>query len=168
MSKLKQVREQLISLYREDDDSLINQNIRNIVDSIDNYLAEQDSMSVPTTALQTIGEYDVMIQIAMEDFNALEDKHTPTYVHNRSYKAQEIIAYIATQSHYISYIKERYLKNIPPEHKKTYMSMFYNKLEENKELMGQYRTIVSNLSKEMDYININLQEKLKCHAREEK
>lgn len=160
MGMLKNVREQLMSLY-EDDDTVLMRNIRKIIDSIDKYLTEENSMGIPSVVLQTLNEYDIQIQIAMEDFIALDDIHTAKYVHERSYKAQEILAYLATQSHYISYIKDKYASALPPESRKTYMSKLYAKSEENKEFMGQYRSIISNLSKEMDYININLQERKK-------
>lgn len=160
MGKLKQVREQLMSIYT-DDDSLIMKNIRNIIDDVDKYLAGENTMGVPATVLQTINEYDIMIQIAMEDFNALKEVHTAKYIHERAWKAQEILTYLLSQSHYISYIKDKYANALPPESRKTYMSKLYMKMEENKEFMGQYRTIISNISKEMDYININLQERSK-------
>ena len=160
MGILKNVREQIMSLY-VDDDSVIMKNIRNIVDGIDNFLTQENSMCMPTTVLQTINEYDILIQIAMEDFNALEPLHTPTQVHARTYKAQEILSFLVSQSHYITFIKDKYANALPPEHRKTYMSKLGLKLEENKEFMGQFRTIISNLSKEMDYINLRLQERRK-------
>ena len=158
MGMLKNVREQIMSLY-VDDDTVLMKNLRNIVDNIDKYIQEETQMGVPSTVLQTISEYDMLIQIAMEDFNALEEMHTAQQVHKRSFKAQEVLTYLVSQSHYISYIKDKYANALPPEHKKVYMQKLFAKLDENKEFMGQYRTIIANISKEMDYINLMIQER---------
>lgn len=160
MSKLGQVREQLMSLYVEDDTSLM-KNIRNIVDDIDNFTAQQNSMGMPATVLQTLNEYDIQVQMAMEEFVNMPHLHDKKQVLNRSYKAQEVLTLLMAQSHYITFIRDKYANALPPEHRAKYMARLNVLLADNKENAGNYRTVIANLSKELDLISLSMQAKLR-------
>ena len=160
MSKLGQVREQLMSLYVEDDTSLM-KNIRNIVDDIDNFIAQQNSMGMPATVLQTLNEYDIQVQMAMEEFVNMPHLHDKKQVLNRSYKAQEVLTLLMAQSHYITFIRDKYANALPPEHRAKYMTRLNVLLADNKENAGNYRTVIANLSKELDLISLSMQAKLR-------
>ena len=160
MSKLGQVREQLMSLYVEEDTSLM-KNIRNIVDDIDNFITQQNSMGMPATVLQTLNEYDIQVQMAMEEFVNMPHLHDKKQVLNRSYKAQEVLTLLMAQSHYITFIRDKYANALPPEHRAKYMTRLNVLLADNKENAGNYRTVIANLSKELDLISLSMQAKLR-------
>jgi Mg2+ and Co2+ transporter CorA len=160
MSKLGQVREQILNLY-QDDGSIIMQNLRNLVDDIDNYMAQQNAMGMPATVLQTLNDYDVQIQLTMEEFVNMPENHEPRKVLERSHKAQEVLTLLMAQSHYITFIKDKYANALPPEHRAKYLTRLNVVLTDNKEQAGNYRSVISNLSKELDYINLRLQSKVR-------
>lgn len=160
MSKLGQVREQIMSLY-QDDGSILMQNLRNIVSEIDNFTTEQNNMAMPATVLQTLNEYDIQIQMSMEDFVNMPEDHTAEKVLARSHKAQEVLTMLIAQSHYITFIRDKYANALPPEHRSKYMARLNVILADNKEQAGNYRSVLANLSKELDLISLKMQAKIR-------
>ena len=140
-------------LYK-DDGSLVMQNLRKLIDGIDDYLEKDRRLNAHHIAMQTIQEYDVMAQTAMEELDALLVNYSEANVKdmiNRSVKVQEVLAMLSSLSHYVSYARDYCLSNLPQEHVSTYKRQFEAKVREIEEASKKYQSILVNMSKIIEY-----------------
>ena len=164
MAIVEKIREQLLILYT-DDGSLIMKNLKKLVDSIDEYLERNKVVNAPHIVLQTIQEYDAMIQKAMCEYSVLaegiDEGSNINKVTITSIKAQEVLSLITTLLHYIQYAKDFCLKNISPEHASTYRKQFEIRIAQLEEIAKKYQTIVSNMSKIIELATMRLHKVIK-------
>ena len=165
MAIVERIREQILALYK-DDGSLIMQNLRKLVDGIDNYIQREKDTENPLVAMQVMKEYDCLIQNAMTEFTSYEvdtsdDNTSIRDVINCSLKAQEVLSLVNMLLHYIQYSIDNSLKGLSPDRLKHYRMQFSSRITQLEDISRKYQTIISNMSKILDYKTAVIQYKTK-------